>query len=193
MRRTRHQPPVVVKPDDDIFPTPEDAAPPVWLVPDTDPAAVVPRPFAYDPYGGLPRREDYDPFNTTGPPPPPHPLDLSPGFRSFRKVVLSTQSWGVQWGEATDTSVKRWVVRAHKGDDREERCSLSQPASSSPQGASSSGDPSTENSERDGVPHAQVAPPPPPPRRALPRPRLPNDALMQHRRYVIRMQRGKDS
>ncbi|KAG5474400.1 hypothetical protein LSCM1_03182 [Leishmania martiniquensis] len=91
---------------------------PQWLFPDADPIAATAEPFVCDPYGGVPRREDYDPYNTARPPPPrAHDEDMQPTFRSFRSVVLSTQSWGAQWTDATDTSVRRWVQRALKAND----------------------------------------------------------------------------
>ncbi|AYU80323.1 hypothetical protein LDHU3_28.2220:CDS1 [Leishmania donovani] len=119
---------------------------PQWLFPDADPSAVSAQPFVCDPYGGVPRREDYDPCNTAQPPPPrTHDHDMQATFRSFRGVVLSTQSWGVQWTEATDTSVKRWVQRALKVDDVEDPSSSSPWAPSSPR-AASSGRPSNDDS-----------------------------------------------
>ncbi|KPA85312.1 hypothetical protein ABB37_01646 [Leptomonas pyrrhocoris] len=76
-------------------------------------------PFVYDPYGGLPRREDLDPYNTSQPPPrPAHLSGMQPSSTtmSFRDVVLSMQSWGAQWPEATETSVKRWARRALRAE-----------------------------------------------------------------------------
>ncbi|CAJ1029937.1 hypothetical protein NXY56_004418 [Leishmania guyanensis] len=112
---------------------------PQWLFPDADPNAVSAQPFVCDPYGGLPRREDYDPYNTTRPPPRTNDNDMQATFRSFRSVVLSTQSWGVQWTDATDTSVKRWVQRALKADDMKDPSAPSPWTPSSPRAASPGG------------------------------------------------------
>jgi hypothetical protein len=79
--------------------------------------SVQPLPFTYDPYGGVPRREDKDPYNTSQPPPPPkYKDDLRPTACSFRDVVLSTQSWGARYPEPTETSIKRWVRRSVRAE-----------------------------------------------------------------------------
>ncbi|KAG5475074.1 hypothetical protein CUR178_04524 [Leishmania enriettii] len=117
---------------------------PEWLFPDADPIAVSAEPFVRDPYGGVPRREDYDPYNTARPPPPQaHDQDMQPTFRSFRGVVLSTQSWGAQWTDATDTSVRRWVQRALKANDVEDPSS----PRAAPPGGPTNDDPARESQE----------------------------------------------
>ncbi|KAK7198978.1 hypothetical protein NESM_000865200 [Novymonas esmeraldas] len=138
-----------------------------WLQPDDVPmlGATSPwQPTVYDPYGGLPRREDLDVYNTSQPlPPPAHEHDLRATYRSFRGVVLSTQSWGVQWPEATDTSVKRWIQRALKADDGDDAFTPSPQAPHQPPAASSGGEGRTKPRRRRPVraPVKQPAQPPP--------------------------------
>ncbi|KAG5500486.1 hypothetical protein JKF63_03580 [Porcisia hertigi] len=153
---------------------------PTWLYPDADPIALSARAFVCDPYGGIPRREDYDLYNTTQRPPPrTHDNDMQATFRTFRDVVLSTQSWGVQWTDATDTSVKRWVRRALKDADVEDT-----PSSASwvppPLRTASSGDPSNANWTREHRETPTSAPPikhPP----TLPQTHSPAGQRRQHR------------
>lgn len=96
-------------------------------------------PFVYDPYGGIPRREDLDPYNTSMPlPRPTHDNDLQPTFRSFRDVILSMQSWGVRYPEPTDTSIKRWARRALRADARAQALREQQLAGAPPPAATSS-------------------------------------------------------
>lgn len=67
---------------------------------------------SYDPYGGLPRREDWDAYDTAHQLPPAHPLDLQPNAMSFRDLVLGMHSLGARCPRPSETSVKRWAKRA---------------------------------------------------------------------------------
>lgn len=67
----------------------------------------------YDPYGGIPRREDLDEYDTTYPTQRQvNDFDFYPSYRSFRDLVLSTQSLGAVYPTATLTSIKKWSRRA---------------------------------------------------------------------------------